>query len=74
MPRKIVYDQLNQILVSDMTLPDSLVLINSSDWQGQVVTKSYSLELDFLCINLILDHTSQCSQHYTFKNVLRLKI
>lgn len=39
MPRKIVYDQLNQILVSDTTLPDSLILINSSDWQGQVVTK-----------------------------------
>lgn len=40
MPRKIVYDQLNQILVSDMTLPDSLILINSSDWQGQYVADS----------------------------------
>ncbi|XP_046723937.1 phosphofurin acidic cluster sorting protein 1a isoform X2 [Silurus meridionalis] len=40
MPRKIVYDQLNQILVSDTTLPDSLILINSSDWQGQYVADS----------------------------------
>ncbi|XP_053334826.1 phosphofurin acidic cluster sorting protein 1a isoform X4 [Clarias gariepinus] len=40
MPRKIVYDQLNQILVSDTTLPDSLILINSSDWQGQYVSDS----------------------------------
>ncbi|XP_036444332.1 phosphofurin acidic cluster sorting protein 1a isoform X4 [Colossoma macropomum] len=39
MPRKIVYDQLNQILVSDTTLPDSLILINGSDWQGQYVTE-----------------------------------
>lgn len=45
MPRKIVYDQLNQILVSDTTLPDSLILINSSDWQGQVVTKYCALVL-----------------------------
>lgn len=35
-PRKTVYDQLNHILVSDNHLPDSIVLINTSDWQGQV--------------------------------------
>ncbi|CAB1333131.1 unnamed protein product [Coregonus sp. 'balchen'] len=34
-PRKAVYDQLNQIFSSDTTLPDSLVLVNTSDWQGQ---------------------------------------
>ncbi|XP_076835480.1 phosphofurin acidic cluster sorting protein 1a isoform X2 [Brachyhypopomus gauderio] len=39
MPRKIVYDQLNQILVSDTTLPDSLILINGRDWQGQYVAE-----------------------------------
>ncbi|KAI4897381.1 hypothetical protein NFI96_024497 [Prochilodus magdalenae] len=39
MPRKIVYDQLNQILVSDTSLPDSLILVNGSDWQGQYVTE-----------------------------------
>ncbi|XP_026879366.2 phosphofurin acidic cluster sorting protein 1a isoform X3 [Electrophorus electricus] len=39
MPRKIVYDQLNQILVSDTTLPDSLVLVNGRDWQGQYVAE-----------------------------------
>ncbi|KAJ7996331.1 hypothetical protein DPEC_G00235980 [Dallia pectoralis] len=36
-PRKAVYDQLNQIFSSDTTLPDSLVLVNTSDWQGQVI-------------------------------------
>uniref|UniRef100_H2LZZ3 Phosphofurin acidic cluster sorting protein 2 n=1 Tax=Oryzias latipes TaxID=8090 RepID=H2LZZ3_ORYLA len=35
-PRKTVYDQLNHILVSDSQLPDSIILINTSDWQGQV--------------------------------------
>uniref|UniRef100_A0A8B9HAJ8 Phosphofurin acidic cluster sorting protein 1 n=1 Tax=Astyanax mexicanus TaxID=7994 RepID=A0A8B9HAJ8_ASTMX len=39
MPRKIVYDQLNQILVSDTSLPDNLILVNGSDWQGQYVTE-----------------------------------
>lgn len=31
-----MYDQLNHILVSENHLPDSIVLINTSDWQGQV--------------------------------------
>uniref|UniRef100_A0A8C3G0R5 Phosphofurin acidic cluster sorting protein 1 n=1 Tax=Cyclopterus lumpus TaxID=8103 RepID=A0A8C3G0R5_CYCLU len=34
--RKAVYDQLNQILLSDSALPESLILVNISDWQGQV--------------------------------------
>uniref|UniRef100_A0A6Q2YEJ4 Phosphofurin acidic cluster sorting protein 1/2 C-terminal domain-containing protein n=1 Tax=Esox lucius TaxID=8010 RepID=A0A6Q2YEJ4_ESOLU len=33
-PRKTVYDQLNHILVSDDHLPESIILINTSDWQG----------------------------------------
>ncbi|XP_075795077.1 phosphofurin acidic cluster sorting protein 1 isoform X2 [Pelodiscus sinensis] len=36
-PRKIVYDQLNQILVSDTALPEHIVLVNAVDWQGQYV-------------------------------------
>ncbi|XP_016377012.1 phosphofurin acidic cluster sorting protein 1-like isoform X1 [Sinocyclocheilus rhinocerous] len=39
MTRKIVYDQLNQILLSDSTLPDSLILVNGSDWQGHYVAE-----------------------------------
>ncbi|XP_030638011.1 phosphofurin acidic cluster sorting protein 1a [Chanos chanos] len=39
MPRKIVYDQLNQILVSDTSLPESLILVNGTDWQGQYVAE-----------------------------------
>ncbi|XP_061824988.1 phosphofurin acidic cluster sorting protein 2 isoform X1 [Nerophis lumbriciformis] len=37
-PRKTVYDQLNHILVSDDQLPDSIILINTSDWQGQYLS------------------------------------
>ena len=35
-PRKVVYDQLNQILVSDSALPENVILVNTADWQGQV--------------------------------------
>uniref|UniRef100_A0A8B9GQH2 Phosphofurin acidic cluster sorting protein 1 n=1 Tax=Astyanax mexicanus TaxID=7994 RepID=A0A8B9GQH2_ASTMX len=34
--RKAVYDQLNQILFSDAALPESVILVNGTDWQGQV--------------------------------------
>uniref|UniRef100_A0A665X0E1 Phosphofurin acidic cluster sorting protein 1 n=1 Tax=Echeneis naucrates TaxID=173247 RepID=A0A665X0E1_ECHNA len=34
--RKAVYDQLNQILLSDSALPENLILVNGTDWQGQV--------------------------------------
>uniref|UniRef100_A0A8C1NNS8 Si:ch211-126j24.1 n=1 Tax=Cyprinus carpio TaxID=7962 RepID=A0A8C1NNS8_CYPCA len=37
-PRKSVYDQLNQILNSDEHLPENIILINTTDWQGQVCT------------------------------------
>ncbi|XP_013870597.1 phosphofurin acidic cluster sorting protein 2 [Austrofundulus limnaeus] len=36
-PRKSVYDQLNQILISDERLPESIILINTTEWQGQYV-------------------------------------
>uniref|UniRef100_A0A8C8S8R2 Phosphofurin acidic cluster sorting protein 1/2 C-terminal domain-containing protein n=1 Tax=Pelusios castaneus TaxID=367368 RepID=A0A8C8S8R2_9SAUR len=36
-PRKIVYDQLNQILVSDTALPENIILVNVADWPGQYV-------------------------------------
>ncbi|XP_029476793.2 phosphofurin acidic cluster sorting protein 1-like isoform X1 [Oncorhynchus nerka] len=38
-PRKAVYDQLNLVFSSDTVLPDSLVLVNTSDWQGQYVSE-----------------------------------
>uniref|UniRef100_A0A3B3YLD4 Phosphofurin acidic cluster sorting protein 1 n=1 Tax=Poecilia mexicana TaxID=48701 RepID=A0A3B3YLD4_9TELE len=37
--RKVVYDQLNQILLSDSALPESLILVNGTDWQGQFVAE-----------------------------------
>ncbi|XP_029470501.1 phosphofurin acidic cluster sorting protein 1 [Rhinatrema bivittatum] len=38
-PRKLVYDQLNQILVSDSALPENMILVNTTDWQGQYVAE-----------------------------------
>ncbi|XP_056657280.1 phosphofurin acidic cluster sorting protein 1 isoform X1 [Monodelphis domestica] len=38
-PRKAVYDQLNQILVSDAALPENVILVNTADWQGQYVAE-----------------------------------
>ncbi|XP_026110331.1 phosphofurin acidic cluster sorting protein 1-like [Carassius auratus] len=42
--RKAVYDQLNQILLSDAALPESLILINGTDWQGQYVAEQLQLQ------------------------------
>lgn len=39
-PRKALYDQLNQILVAEAGLPESLILVHSADWQGQVASRS----------------------------------
>ncbi|XP_075700528.1 phosphofurin acidic cluster sorting protein 2-like isoform X4 [Rhinoderma darwinii] len=38
-PRKTVYDQLNHIPVSDDHLPENIILINTSDWQGQLLSE-----------------------------------
>ncbi|XP_049321635.1 phosphofurin acidic cluster sorting protein 2 isoform X2 [Astyanax mexicanus] len=38
-PRKSVYDQLNQILNTDEQLPESIILINTVDWQGQYLNE-----------------------------------
>lgn len=40
-PRKSVYDQLNQILISDERLPENIILINTVDWQGQVCVQRH---------------------------------
>ncbi|KAH0618175.1 hypothetical protein JD844_017167, partial [Phrynosoma platyrhinos] len=37
-PRKTVYDQLNHILISDDKLPENVILVNTSDWQGQFLS------------------------------------
>ncbi|XP_068163994.1 phosphofurin acidic cluster sorting protein 1 isoform X1 [Antennarius striatus] len=42
--RKVVYDQLNQILLSDSALPESLILVNGTDWQGQYVVEQLQVQ------------------------------
>uniref|UniRef100_A0AAQ4QGX1 Uncharacterized protein n=1 Tax=Gasterosteus aculeatus aculeatus TaxID=481459 RepID=A0AAQ4QGX1_GASAC len=37
--RKSVLDQLNHILFSDDQIPDSIILINTKDWQGQYLAE-----------------------------------
>ncbi|XP_071995952.1 phosphofurin acidic cluster sorting protein 2-like isoform X2 [Engystomops pustulosus] len=34
-PRKSVFDELNEILGSEQQLPESVILVNTSDWHGQ---------------------------------------
>ncbi|XP_056431322.1 phosphofurin acidic cluster sorting protein 1-like isoform X4 [Gadus chalcogrammus] len=41
--RKAVYDQLNQILSSDSALPETLILVNGTDWQGQYVAEQLQI-------------------------------
>lgn len=53
-PRKSVYDQLNQILISDERLPESIILINTMEWQGQVCV------FDFVLICFFIHHTITC--------------
>ncbi|KAI4808493.1 hypothetical protein KUCAC02_000550, partial [Chaenocephalus aceratus] len=40
----VVYDQLNQILLSDSALPESLILVNGTDWQGQYVAEQLQVQ------------------------------
>ncbi|XP_032355192.1 phosphofurin acidic cluster sorting protein 1 isoform X1 [Etheostoma spectabile] len=42
--RKAVYDQLNHILLSDSALPESLILVNGADWQGQYVAEQLQVQ------------------------------
>ncbi|KAG7217758.1 hypothetical protein INR49_020928 [Caranx melampygus] len=37
--RKSVLDQLNHILFSDDQIPESIILINTTDWQGQYLSE-----------------------------------
>ncbi|KAK2189011.1 hypothetical protein NP493_110g01034 [Ridgeia piscesae] len=38
-PRKMLLEQLNSVLSSDEALPDSLILVNASEWQGQYLSQ-----------------------------------
>ncbi|XP_053314512.1 phosphofurin acidic cluster sorting protein 2-like isoform X2 [Spea bombifrons] len=38
-PRKSVFDELNEILGSEQHLPDSIVLLSTSEWQGQYLNE-----------------------------------
>lgn len=44
-----MYDQLNHILVSDDQLPENIILVNTSDWQGQVKAGDITWSTVFKC-------------------------
>ncbi len=43
-PRKVLLDQLSLVLSSDDSLPESFILVNANEWQGQVIHKHFSLQ------------------------------
>lgn len=51
-----MYDQLNHILVSDDQLPENIILVNTSDWQGQVKAGDV-LSVHFGCFSLGMDRS-----------------
>lgn len=61
-PRKSVYDQLNQILISDERLPESIILINTMEWQGQVCV--------FLYVTLWIINSPTFISSFIQKNVI----
>ncbi|KAM8946179.1 phosphofurin acidic cluster sorting protein 2-like [Pelodytes ibericus] len=38
-PRKSVFDELNEILGSEQQLPESIILLSTSEWQGQYLSE-----------------------------------
>ncbi|XP_016352688.1 phosphofurin acidic cluster sorting protein 1-like [Sinocyclocheilus anshuiensis] len=65
---KAVYDQLNQILLSDAALPESLILINGTDWQGQYVAEHLFLffDVDILgCSHPVAKHLGALDNRYS---------
>lgn len=75
-PRKSVYDQLNQILISDERLPESIILINTMEWQGQVCVFHFVLICFFIhntitgvslqihSTNLLVMQNCPCYMHF----------
>ncbi|KAJ3613586.1 hypothetical protein NHX12_019832, partial [Muraenolepis orangiensis] len=73
-PRKTVYDQLNHILVSDGHLPDSIILVNTSDWQGQYLSdalQNHQLPVVCTCTTADIQVAVAGPEHY-LSAVLRL--
>ncbi|KAM9317126.1 phosphofurin acidic cluster sorting protein 2-like [Gastrophryne carolinensis] len=44
-PRKSVFDELNEILGPEQQLPDSIILVNTTDWHGQYVREQLAGKL-----------------------------
>lgn len=54
--RKVVYDQLNQILVLDVVFLENVILVNIIDWQGQYVVELFQDQWKFVvCICFIVE-------------------
>lgn len=53
-----MYDQLNHILISDDQLPENIILVNTSDWQGQVRGIAVCPSAVKLRLHMTLNNTS----------------
>ncbi|XP_070250744.1 phosphofurin acidic cluster sorting protein 2-like [Myotis yumanensis] len=61
-PRKTTYNQLNQILIPDDQLPESIILVNTSGWQEQFPSDTWQGHtLPVLCTSFMADVMLACS-------------
>ena len=67
-PRKVLLDQLSVVLASDDSLPESFILVNANEWQGQVSNSTgILLKYENLCnifLSLIPIHVSQSEEQH----------
>lgn len=57
-----MYDQLNHILISDDQLPENIILVNTSDWQGQVRGIAVCPSAVKLRLHMTLNNTSHAGR------------
>lgn len=57
-----MYDQLNHILISDDQLPENIILVNTSDWQGQVRSIAVCPSAVKLRLHMTLKNTSHAEE------------
>ncbi|KAM4617905.1 phosphofurin acidic cluster sorting protein 1 [Discoglossus pictus] len=58
-PRKVLLDQLNQSL-SDPSLPETVIIVQTSDWQGQFVSGLFQQQHK-LCVCITCSSDVQCA-------------
>ncbi|KAG8437825.1 hypothetical protein GDO86_008506 [Hymenochirus boettgeri] len=68
-PRKILLDQLNQNL-SDPSLPETIIIVQTSDWQGQFVSNLYQQQHK-TCVCITCSSDVQCAMSAILTRIQR---